>query len=177
MMIRRPPQPRTRVLGRLGFGGLGAVGISGLGVCCRHVEQAARLGDGVGESELGEAMTINAEGTVSSKRANDGHWYSLPFQKRPQKSRFVSVDPTRPSRCTREARPSSKPTGTGRDSRSAQVACVVISSNEKTILARLRLRPTSHVAPRKLDTSTPALVTQAKLGKGRVIFPRKNGHG
>jgi hypothetical protein len=64
MMIRRPPQPRTRVLGRLGFGGLGAVGISGLGVCCRHVEQAARLGDGVGESELGEAMTINAEGTV-----------------------------------------------------------------------------------------------------------------
>ena len=68
MMIRRPPQPRTRVLGRLGFGGLGAVGISGLGVCCRHVEQAARLGDGVGESELGEAMTINAEGTVRLAR-------------------------------------------------------------------------------------------------------------
>jgi hypothetical protein len=28
-------------------------------------------------------------------------------------------------------------------------------------LARFRFRPTSHVAPRELDTSTPALVTQA----------------
>jgi hypothetical protein len=30
-------------------------------------------------------------------------------------------------------------------------------------LARLRLRPTRHAASHKLDTSTPALVTQAKL--------------
>ena len=34
--------------GWLRFNGLGAVGILGLGLCCRHVEQAARSGDVTG---------------------------------------------------------------------------------------------------------------------------------
>jgi hypothetical protein len=49
----------------------------------------------------------------------------------------------------------------GFPARRAPVRIKKTRQNKK--LARLRLRPTSHVAPRKLDTSTPALVSQAKL--------------
>ena len=43
---------------RLGPVGIGAVGIRGLGLCRRHVEQAARLGDVVGAGAAGEQAVV-----------------------------------------------------------------------------------------------------------------------
>ncbi len=43
---------------RLGFGGLGAVGIRGLGVCHRHVEHAARSGDIARARAAGEQAVV-----------------------------------------------------------------------------------------------------------------------
>jgi len=56
---------RARVREQLGFGGLGAAVIPGLGLCRRHVEQAARLGDVIGARAAGEqAIMANAEEAV-----------------------------------------------------------------------------------------------------------------
>jgi hypothetical protein len=49
---------RTRAGERLGLVGLGAVGIPGLGLCRRHVEQAARSGDVVGARTAGEQAVV-----------------------------------------------------------------------------------------------------------------------
>jgi hypothetical protein len=49
---------RTRLRERLGLIGLGAVGIPGLGLCRRHVEQAARSGDVVGARGAGEQAVV-----------------------------------------------------------------------------------------------------------------------
>ena len=49
---------RTRVLGRLGLVGIGAVGIRGLGLFRGHVEQAARLGDVGGAGAAGEQAVV-----------------------------------------------------------------------------------------------------------------------
>jgi hypothetical protein len=43
---------------RLGLVGVGAVGIPGLGLCRRHVEQAARPGDVVGAGATGEQAIV-----------------------------------------------------------------------------------------------------------------------
>ena len=43
---------------RLGLVGLGAVGIPGLGLCRRHVEQAACSGDVVGARAAGEQAVV-----------------------------------------------------------------------------------------------------------------------
>ncbi len=43
---------------RLGFGGLGAACIVGLGLCRRHVEQAARSGNVVGARAAGEQAVV-----------------------------------------------------------------------------------------------------------------------
>ena len=49
---------RTRLRERFGFVGLGAAGIGGLGLCRRHVEQAARSGDVVGARAAGEQTVV-----------------------------------------------------------------------------------------------------------------------
>ena len=49
---------RTRVRGRLGLVGLGAVGICGLGLCRRHGEQFARSGGVVGARAAGEQSVV-----------------------------------------------------------------------------------------------------------------------
>ena len=49
---------RTRVRGRLGIVDLGAAVIRGLGLCRRHGEQFARLGDVVGARTAGEQAVV-----------------------------------------------------------------------------------------------------------------------
>ena len=76
MMTMRPPQHGHGCA--VGFG-VGAVGIHGLGLCHRHVEQTARAGDVVGARAAGEqAIVADAVEALRQDVSVMGFWRSRP---------------------------------------------------------------------------------------------------